>query len=320
VLAVASAEPADHLEWRCTKVDGRDAFYGTAGEGLAVVFLHGWALGQRSYKRALKRLVHMGCHVYAPALPGFGGTPNLTEAPSFDGYADWVAKFLDAVGVNEPAFVAGHSFGGGVAIKLAHDYPARVRYLVLINSVGGTTWSWANLAHSITSRPPWTWPFHPPELVPLRYMRRMLPIIVEDAVPNLLRNPLGLLNVVNLVRRADLLTELEELKRRELPVVVLWGDHDTIIPKASFAALCRAIGSEGEVIEGRHSWLLADPDAFGGILTNSIAVAKLARELAEEEAEERAAQTARRSDQKKGTTAPMTTTTTSHETRSCTIT
>jgi pimeloyl-ACP methyl ester carboxylesterase len=284
VLAVASADPADHLVWRRTTVDGREAFYGAAGEGLAVVFLHGWALGQRSYRRALKRLVHLGCRVYAPAMPGFGGTPNLPGSPSFDGYADWVAQFLDAVGVDEPAFVVGHSFGGGVAIKLAHDHPERVRYLVLINSVGGTTWSAANLVHSMTSRPPWTWPFRPPEdLLPLGYLRRMLPIIVEDAVPNLLRNPLGLLNVLNLVRRADLLAELQELKRRQLPVVVLWGDQDTVIPRASFAALCRAIGSEGEVVEGRHSWLLADPDAFGSILTNSIAVAKLACQLEEQD-------------------------------------
>jgi pimeloyl-ACP methyl ester carboxylesterase len=251
---------------------------------LAVVFLHGWALGQRSYKRALKRLVHLGCRVYAPAMPGFGGTPNLPEAPTFDGYASWVAQFLDAVGVDEAAFVVGHSFGGGVAIKLAHDHPARVRYLVLINSVGGTTWSLANLTRTLTSHPPWTWPFQPPQdLLPLHYMRRMLPIIIEDAVPNLLRNPLGLLNVVNLVRHADLLAELQELKRRELPVVVLWGDHDTVIPRASFAALCSAIGSEGEVVEGRHSWLLADPDAFGAILTNSIAVARLAGAIEEQE-------------------------------------
>jgi pimeloyl-ACP methyl ester carboxylesterase len=287
VLAVASAEPADHLVWRRTTVEGRDAFYGMAGDGLAVVFLHGWALGQRSYRRALKRLVQLGCRVYAPAMPGFGGTPNLPDSPTFDGYADWVARFLDAVGVDEPAFVVGHSFGGGVAIKLAHDHPERVRYLVLINSVGGTTWSLGNLTHSFTARPPWTWPFQASDIVPLHYMRRMLPIIVEDAVPNLVRNPLGLLNVVNLVRRSDLLAELQELKRRQLPVVVLWGDHDTVIPRASFSALCRAIGSEGEVIEGRHSWLLADPDAFGAILTNSIAVAKLARSIEDQEAGEK---------------------------------
>lgn len=288
MLAVASAFPEDHLEWRCTKVDGRDAFYGTAGEGLAVLFLHGWALGQRSYRQALDRLVQMGCQVFAPAMPGFGGTPNLPEPPTFSGYADWVARFLDAAGVDEPVLVAGHSFGGGVAIKLAHDHPERVRYLVLVNSVGGTTWSWANLFHSVSSRAPWHWPLaSADDLVPVRYLRRMVPIIVEDAVPNLLRNPLGLWSVLNLVRQADLVTELQELKRRELPVVVLWGDHDTVIPQASFAALCRAIGSEGEVVQGRHSWLLADPDAFGAILTNSISVAKMARSLEGNSAEVR---------------------------------
>lgn len=287
---MVSATPSDHLVWRRTTVDGRDASYGQAGEGLAVVFLHGWALGERSYKRALKRLVQLGCRVYAPAMPGFGGTENLPgDQLSFAGYADWVAKFLDAVGEKEPAFVVGHSFGGGVAIKLAHDHPGRVRYLVLINSVGGTTWSMGNLMHSLTAHPPWSWPFHPPvQLLPVRYMSRMLPVIVADAVPNLIRNPLGLLNVVNLVRRADLVAELEELKIRQLPVVVLWGDQDTIVPKSSFSALCAAIGSEGEVVEGRHSWLLADPDAFGAVLTNSIAVAQLAREIEEQEEADRA--------------------------------
>ena len=279
---MASDEPDDHLVWQKTDVDGREAYYGSAGEGLAVLFLHGWALDHHAYRRALKRLVNRGCHVFAPAMPGFGGTPNLPGSPTFGGYADWVAKFLDAVGVDEPAFVVGHSFGGGVAIKLAHDHPERVHYLVLVNSVGGTTWSIGNLAKMATSKPPWTWPFRAPQdILPLSYMSRVIPIIVEDALPNLVRNPLGLLNVLNLLRRADLLSELQELKRRQLPVVVLWGDHDTVIPQASFAALCRAIGSEGEIVEGRHSWLLADPDAFGSVLTNSLAVAQLARQMEE---------------------------------------
>lgn len=284
---MASADPADHLVWRRTTVDGRDAVYGTAGEGLAVLFLHGWALDQRSYRRALERIVHLGCRVYAPALPGFGGTANLPESPSFDGYAEWVAAFLDAIGVDEPAFVVGHSFGGGVGIKLAHDHPDRVRYLVLINSVGGTTWSAANLMPAGNPWLPWTWlSRRPDEVLPLRYLRRVVPIILQDAVPNVMRNPLWAFDVLNMLRQADLLAELQELRRRELPVVVVWGDQDTVIPRASFTALCAALGSEGQVVEGRHSWLLADPDAFGAILTNSIAVAQVARPLESEEAEE----------------------------------
>jgi len=282
VLAVASTEEPDHLVWRRAIVGGQAALYGVAGEGLPVLFLHGWALGQHAYKRALKRLVQLGCEVFAPALPGFGGTHDLASRElSFAGYAAWVAEFLDAVGVNEPVFAVGHSFGGGVAIKLANEFPDKVRYLVLVNSVGGSTWSSAGTrVRSMAERPLWDWGLHFQEdLWPLRQLTRVLPVILEDAIPNLVRNPLALWNVANLARRADLTVELEELKRRKLPVVVLWGDKDTIIPRASFDALCAAIGSDGEVVAGYHSWLLADPDAFGEVMTNAVAVAQLARTL-----------------------------------------
>ena len=258
----------DHLVWERTEVEGRPAFFGHAGggEGLPVLFLHGWALGQHSYKRPLSRLARMGCRVYAPAQPGFGGTPDLPgDQFDFGGYAAWAAAFLDAVGVAEPALVIGHSFGGGVSIQLAHDQPEKVRSLVLVNSIG-------------TPRPLWDWAVRFPTNALPGELTRMLPVVLEDALPNLVRNPRSLWRVGNLARRADLRQELEELKRRKLPVVVLWGDKDRIVPKESFAAMCAALGSEGEVINGNHSWLLADPDAFGEVITNVVSVARMTRE------------------------------------------
>lgn len=273
--------PPDHLIWKRTTVDGRTALYGEAGDGIPVLFIHGWGLGQHAYKRALKRLVHLGCHVYAPALPGFGGTPDLdAESFSFAGYAAWVSGFLQALHVDEPVFVVGHSFGGGVAIKLAHDHPDDVRFLVLVNSVGGSAWtSSGSVVRSMAERPLWDWGLHfPRDLLDIGQATRILPVILEDALPNLVRNPRALLKVANLARTADLTSELEALKKRKVPVVVLWGDHDTIVPRASFDALCAAIGSEGEVVDGTHSWLLADPDAFGEVMTNVLEVARLARQ------------------------------------------
>jgi pimeloyl-ACP methyl ester carboxylesterase len=273
---------ADRLVWRRTTVAGRAALYGVAGEGLPVLFLHGWALGQHSYKRALKRLVHLGCRVYAPALPGFGGTPGLSEDEfSFAGYARWVDGFLEALGVSEPVLLIGHSFGGGVAIKLAHDWPRRVRSLVLVNSVGGATWvSAGSRVRSMAERPLWDWGLHfPRDVLPLPQLTRVLPVLLEDALPNAVRNPWALWTVAQLARKADLTPELEELKRRKLPVVVLWGNKDRIIPRASFDALCRALGADGEIVPGNHSWLLADPDAFGEVITNAVEVAKLARQM-----------------------------------------
>ncbi|HEX2039686.1 MAG TPA: alpha/beta fold hydrolase [Acidimicrobiales bacterium] len=259
-----------HLQWERTIVQGRPALYGVAGEGLPVVFLHGWGLGQHSYKRALKRLVQLGVRVYAPALPGFGGTPDLPRAAfSFAGYAAWVDAFLAAVGVEEPVFMVGHSFGGGVAIKTAHDFPDRVRTLVLVNSLGG----------AMPGRPLWDWGIHfPLDVKNVRLFSRVVPVVVEDALPNVVRNPRAMWKVTHLARQADLTPELEELRQRELPVVVLWGRNDGVIPRASFDALCAAIGTEGEVVDGAHSWLLADPDAFGEVMTNVVSVAKLAWE------------------------------------------
>jgi pimeloyl-ACP methyl ester carboxylesterase len=284
---MASTPVGDHLVWKRTTVGDRPAQYGTAGDGLPVLFLHGWALGQHAYKRALKRLVNLGCRVYAPALPGFGGTPELpSDQLSFDGYAHWVDGFLRAVDVTEPVFLIGHSFGGGVAIKLAREFPDRVRYLVLINSVGGSAWAkTGSTVRSMAERPLWDWGLHfPSDILPLRQLGRVLPVILEDAIPNALRNPLALWKIANLARKADLTEELEELRQRKLPVVVLWGDKDTIIPRASFDALCSAIGSQGEVVPGTHSWLLADPDAFGEVMTNVVSVAQLARRLEADEA------------------------------------
>ncbi len=271
----------DHLVWKRATVDGRQALYGVAGEGLPVLFLHGWALGQHSYKRALKRLVALGCRVYAPALPGFGGTADLPgHKLAFEGYADWVEEFCEVVEIDEPVFLVGHSFGGGCAIQFAHDHPQRVRYLVLVNSIGGATWRGEGASRrTLAQRPLWDWGLRfRAELFPLFEINRVLPTILEDLVPNALRNPRALWRVGQLARKADLRLQLEELKRRKTPVVLLWSDQDKVLPKHSFDALCAAIGQSGEVVDGSHSWLLADPDAFGEVMTNVLHVARVARE------------------------------------------
>ena len=65
---------ADWLTWKRIKVGTGSAMYGEAGTGSPVLFLHGWGLDHKVYKRALSRLVATGVRVLAPALPGFGGT------------------------------------------------------------------------------------------------------------------------------------------------------------------------------------------------------------------------------------------------------
>src|SRR3954447_24928629 len=77
---MASAPTNDHLVWTRTTVRGRTAMYGVAGDGIPLLFLHGWGLGQHTYKRTLKRLVQLGCRVFAPLSPGWGAPPTSRAA------------------------------------------------------------------------------------------------------------------------------------------------------------------------------------------------------------------------------------------------
>ena len=214
-LSIPRTSERAPVVWKRTWVDERPAMYGVAGEGLPVVILHGWGLAHHAYKGAIQRLVAQGCRVYAPAQPGFGGTADLPKREfSLAGYARWVERFLEAVHLDEPVFLIGHSFGGGVAIRFAHDYPERVRSLVLVNSIGGSAWKAGSKLKSLADRPLWDWGLHfPSDMWPIPQATKVIPIMLEDALPNLLRNPRALLKVGFLARRVDLTYELEALKR-----------------------------------------------------------------------------------------------------------
>jgi pimeloyl-ACP methyl ester carboxylesterase len=292
------AGPADQplFVTKRTVVQQRSAVYAVAGAGMPVLFLHGWALAHHTYKGVVRRIAADGCTVYAPALPGFGGTADLVgDDFSMAGYARWITDFLDAVDVHEPVVVVGHSFGGGVAIRFAHDAHARIRSLVLVNAVGGSTWQKGRVLRTLSERPLWDWGIHfPADVWPLRQASRVLPVIVEDFVPNLMRNPRAIAKVANLARRADLRQELETLRSKNLPITVLWATRDGVIPRQSFEALCVAAGVDGDIVEGSHSWLLADPNHFGEVMTNVLQVAQAARVLEAEQAQATADRSVRR--------------------------
>jgi len=269
------------LTWKRVAAEGRSYHYGTAGNGPPLLFLHGWGLGYRAYRHALQSLAGLGAGVVAPALPGFGGNAALPAgALSFAGYADWVSGFLDVIGVEEPVAVVGHSFGGGVGIRFAHDHPDRVRSLVLVNSVGGSAWARHGSAlRSLTERPLWDWGIHLPlDLLPVRQLTRVVPVVLEDVVPNVMRDPRSLWRVAGLARQADLTAELEGLRARGLPIVVLWGRADRVLPQASMESLCAAAGIDPEqvvTVPGKHTWLLADPRSFVEVMTNVAGLARL---------------------------------------------
>ncbi|MET8800742.1 alpha/beta hydrolase [Nocardia sp. NPDC004568] len=262
------------LRWRSAVVEGRPARYAVGGLGPRVLFLHGWGIGGRPYARPLEQLVRMGMRVYSPALPGFGGTAGLPVADrTLAGYAQWVGHFAETVDLARPVTVVGHSFGGGVAIKAAHDLTDLAERLVLVNSIGGSAWTdGRGVVRALRERPLWDWGLHlQADLLPRRQVTRVLPVILREAMPNMLRHPTGVWETAHLARTADLASELTALAERRLPIFVVWSARDTVIPESTSMSLRTALGDPHAItVPGGHTWLMSDPHAFGELITNVI--------------------------------------------------
>lgn len=262
----------DHLVTERIEVQGRPATYAIGGRGLPVLFLHGWGLDHRAYRRSLLRLTSRGCRVLAPALPGFGGTAPLPIwRRTLAGYAEWVAELVEAVGTDGPMIVLGHSFGGGVATKFVHDRPDLARYLVVLNSVGDPQSFGGGLAARLRD-PRQLVPFDPIHLVLPTPEGNALRLIPRVFVENLVRNPLAVADAGRVAITADLAGEMRVLAERGMPTLVLWSDNDGVIPMSAFDTFCSTFGASGTVVAGGHSWLLASPDVFGQVLDNVVHV------------------------------------------------
>ncbi|MFJ4656658.1 alpha/beta fold hydrolase [Nocardia sp. NPDC088792] len=103
-----------------------------ATETEPVVLLHGQPGDRSDWDLVLPRLPG-SVGALAWDRPGYGA--NHRPAGSIEDNARWLLDSLDRAGI-ERAVLAGHSYGGGVALAAAALAPERVRGLVLVASVG----------------------------------------------------------------------------------------------------------------------------------------------------------------------------------------
>jgi pimeloyl-ACP methyl ester carboxylesterase len=97
-----------------------------------VVLLHGQPGSGADWKQVEERLPD-GVSVLAPDRPGYGASRR--PAGGFAAGARALLADMDARGIDQ-AVLAGHSYGGGVALAAARLAPERVTGLVLLASVG----------------------------------------------------------------------------------------------------------------------------------------------------------------------------------------
>ncbi|WP_432842383.1 alpha/beta fold hydrolase [Dactylosporangium sp. CA-092794] len=144
--------------------------YHDLGSGDPVLLIHGSGPGVSAWAnwRLTLPVLAERYRVIAPDVVGFG----YTAAPAGfrygrDAWSAHLLAFLDALGL-ERVSVVGNSFGGALALALAHEHPDRVAKLVLMGSVG--------LSFPLTPGLDAVWGFEPSPAG----MRRLMELFVYD--------------------------------------------------------------------------------------------------------------------------------------------
>lgn len=116
------------------EISGVTIAYTERGAGPVLLLLHGHAYDRSMWTRQVEVFAGLGWRVVAPDLRGFGES-GVTEGIVYtEEFADDVAGLLDHLGVSS-AVVVGFSMAGQIAMELLHRHPARVRALVVVDTV-----------------------------------------------------------------------------------------------------------------------------------------------------------------------------------------
>jgi len=121
---------------RETEVDGLRITYERAGTGPPLVLLHGYVGdGPATWRPQLDGLGD-DYTLIAWNAPGAGGSSDPPEPFGMAGYAEALAGFIVALGLDAP-HVAGISFGGALALELYRRHPSIPSTLILASAYAG---------------------------------------------------------------------------------------------------------------------------------------------------------------------------------------
>jgi pimeloyl-ACP methyl ester carboxylesterase len=123
-----------HKPVQYATIHGHRRAYVKRGSGPALLLLHGLGCHHETWLPVLDSLARRYT-VIAPDLLGHGRSDKPRADYSLGAFANGMRDLLTVLDVDKVT-VVGHSFGGGVAMQFAYQFPERTERLVLVASGG----------------------------------------------------------------------------------------------------------------------------------------------------------------------------------------
>jgi pimeloyl-ACP methyl ester carboxylesterase len=249
----------------------------------ALLFLHGWSSNWQIF--LLNVAAFMETHrVVALDLPGFGASDLPREPLSIQGYARTVDAVCDELGIERVA-VVGNSMGGFIGADLALSFATRVERLVLVSAAGLSTerlWRAPSLAAAriVAAGTPHAMRLQGTVVRRARLRRAAMQWVLR--YPERLSVPLahelvlsfGKPGFVDGLRAIMDYSYRERLPEIGIPVLIVWGRNDLLVPVTDAYAYAELIGDNArvEVFEDTgHAPMIERPSRFNALLRGFLA-------------------------------------------------
>lgn len=252
-----------------------------------LLLLHGYTGSGAQQWSKTARLLSDSFDVVMPDLLCHGkSTKDWGSVPggNIDAQVAHVALLLDSLGITEPLPVVGSSYGGGVAARFAEMHPERVTKLVIYDGlVSDYSMAMADsIARSVGGESMLA-VMGTPAVKDLRYGIR-LALYRNPPLPGFLLKQVYNANVkpyrpaqVTLIK--DLMEHEELFATKQytwtMPVYLIWGERDELIPNATGQAVMRRNGIPEDhwmtIPRTGHVANLERPKAFDAVLRKILA-------------------------------------------------
>ena len=239
-----------------------------AGQGLALVFLHGFPLSRGAWQKQVDAFASSH-RVIVPDLRGFGDSETEPGPTTMSQYAADVHALLRRLSTG-PAVLAGHSMGGYVALAFARQFPEMLCGLVLVGTKAGPDTAEAAAGRRETAE---------------KVRAGGVQAVIDAMAPKMLAagnqdprlieqvrgfmapaKPAGVIGaLLGMAERPDSTALLAQVT---VPTLVVTGADDVLIPPSDSETLARAIRGAQVAVIPRAGHLVAfeQPELFNQAL------------------------------------------------------